>query len=93
MRSRMLALAESLLARFGIPQGNELLMGDVVEEYSSGRSALWLWRQTANAVASTVARDFRNHKLLVVRALATGWALLRGGKRSCIWLSLPLRVA
>jgi hypothetical protein len=75
MRSRMLALAESLLARFGIPQGNESLMGDLVEDYSSGKSALWLWSQTTNAIASTVARDIRNHKLLAVRALATGWAL------------------
>ena len=75
MRSRMLALAEFLLARFGIPQGHESLMGDLVEDYGSGRSALWLLRQTANAITSTVARDIRNHKLLAVRAIATGWAL------------------
>ena len=29
----MLALAESLLKRFGVPQGNESLMGDLVEDY------------------------------------------------------------
>lgn len=76
MRSGMLALAESLLKRFGIPQRNESLMGDLAEEYGSGRSVLWLWRQTANAIVSTVARDIQNHKLAALRAIATGWLLM-----------------
>jgi PadR family transcriptional regulator, regulatory protein PadR len=32
MRSAMFAIAESILTRFGIPQENESLMGDLVEE-------------------------------------------------------------
>lgn len=78
----MFALAESLLRRFGVPQGNESLMGDLVEEYTSGRSVVWLWRETLNAIATTMVRDVRNHKLMAVRAVAIGWLL------SMAWLQI-----
>jgi hypothetical protein len=74
MKAKAPAVAEWLLTRIGVPR-NESLMGDLVEEYHSGRSALWFWRQTAIAVAITVVRDIQNHKLLAVRAMATGWLL------------------
>ncbi len=59
MKSKLPALAEWLLTRFGIPQQNESLMGDLAEESRSGRSALWLWRETMVAIGTTVARDIR----------------------------------
>jgi hypothetical protein len=64
-----------LLERFGIAQGNAALMGDLVEEYGSGRSALWLWRQTLLAIAAAVTREPRDRKRAILRAVALVLAL------------------
>ena len=43
------ALATWLLTRSA--RGNEALVGDLLEEYRQGRSALWYWRQVLTTVA------------------------------------------
>jgi hypothetical protein len=53
----------------------EALAGDLVERYGAGGSAGWYWRQVLVAIVSSFLRDFGDHKLLAVRAVAVGWAL------------------
>src|SRR5262249_35895247 len=58
------------------------LAGDLLEERAHGRSAVWYWRQVLIAVITGVWRTIFDHKLLALRALATGWAV------NGIWLLL-----
>jgi hypothetical protein len=88
MNRKIFAMGEWLLERFGIPQRNESLMGDLMEEYSAGRSAFWLLRQVVNAIATTVAHDIKRHWLLTARAIAMGWALWFGCARIVSHFSL-----
>lgn len=51
-------LAVMLLSRFG-PR-DEVLAGDLVEEFESGRSRWWFWQQVLAAVASEARRQDRD---------------------------------
>lgn len=52
-------LATALLRRF-VP-AEEALIGDLQEEYGSGRSSRWYWWQVGAALASAVRHDLRHH--------------------------------
>jgi hypothetical protein len=63
----------SLLERLGVEPS---LAGDLIEEYSSERSLIWLlWQGLAAAVLAS-ARVIRHHKVLAIRAIVTGLILL-----------------
>lgn len=49
------------------------LVGDVMEGYKTGRSALWYWRQASTAVILESCKCIRSHKWLSIRGLAIGW--------------------
>jgi hypothetical protein len=55
---------------------DESFIGDLVEEYASGRSRLWFWRQVMTAVLLTSARQVGAHPVRALVAVATGWATL-----------------
>lgn len=64
------ALASLLLERLG-PE-DEVLLGDLQEEYAAGRSAFWYWRQVCTAVAMATWSDLRVHPLIAARAVIVG---------------------
>ena len=51
-------------------------MGDLIEEFGNGRSRSWYWKQAGVAVALGLGDEILEHKLLGIRAIVTGWAVL-----------------
>ena len=51
------------------------LSGDLLEERVRGRSAIWYWRQVLMAAWVGIWGAIRNHKVLALRAVATGFAM------------------
>jgi hypothetical protein len=68
------ACATGLLLRLG-PQ-DESFIGDLVEEYSAGRSRAWYWRQVLSAVLLACVRQIRAQPARALGAVVTGWATL-----------------
>jgi hypothetical protein len=54
----------------------ESLAGDLVEEYTQGRSTGWLWGQILVALARGCVRAVRLYGLRFLGALAAGWGIL-----------------
>ena len=69
-------LADRLLVHLLPPSLAETVVGDLHEQYQRGRSRLWYWRQVLETVVLSLTADLRSHKLLTLRALALGWAML-----------------
>lgn len=67
-------IATWLLNKFGCT--NDALKGDLAEEYSQGRSIAWYWRQVLVAIAVGFSMEVSAHKLLALRAMITGWAVI-----------------
>jgi hypothetical protein len=58
------------------------LVGDLREERAQGRSTIWHWRQVLIAICIGISRPIFQHKVLALRALATGCAV------NAVWLFL-----
>ena len=71
-------LAMLLLDRLAPP--DEELAGDLVEEYQSGRSRAWFWRQVLIAIAVGAARSARIQSRRTVGAILVGWFLSAVGE-------------
>src|SRR5580700_894882 len=50
-------LSNWLLNHFGVGRQNPPLAGDLLEEFRSGRSAAWFWRQTLVVILTGLARN------------------------------------
>jgi len=67
------ALANWLLARFG--SVDDGLVGDLYQEWSSGRSSAWFWYQTLSAVACATFREIRDRPWRTCSAPLLGWSV------------------
>ena len=71
------------------------LVGDLREERTHGRSTFWYWSQVLHASWNGIWRPILHHKVLALRALATGcavntvWLLLNPAK--FLHIGLPVR--
>ena len=75
MRSSVSAwLALWLLDRLGPNEARSAIAGDLVEEYSRGRSVLWLWFQVTGALVAGSVSELRSHGWLACRAALTAYA-------------------
>jgi hypothetical protein len=61
------------------------LAGDLLEESARGRSTLWYWRQVLTAIWTGIWSAVFAHKMLALRALATGCAA------NAVWLFLWMK--
>jgi hypothetical protein len=60
-----------MLERLGL---DVALAGDLLEERARARSAIWYWRQVLIAILIGIWGAIRDHKVLALRAVATGCA-------------------
>src|SRR5258708_27553587 len=58
---------------------DDALIGDLVQERRSGRSAVWFARQAAAAIVLTVIATVQRRKLLSLTTMAVGYVLLCAG--------------
>lgn len=68
------ALARWMLHHLLPGESNEALAGDLHEEFRSGRSAAWYWRQVFSAISIRCTRELRIHRTVLL--FAALWAML-----------------
>ena len=65
-------IATWLLRQFGCSPETDVILGDLTEQYRRGRSNLWYWRQSLNAIAVGLFREVRQQKARTLAAVVTG---------------------
>ncbi len=74
-------LATWLLEGLGSGTRTGELIGDLTEQFASGRSRVWYWRQVGGALVVDLGRNLRVHGVSFVAAVLVGYAL------TSLWLS------
>jgi hypothetical protein len=67
-------LANWLLGRSGFAHQNPPLAGDLLEEFSNGRSGAWYWRQTLVVIVTGLVRSAR-HRDRALAGAVIAWAV------------------
>jgi hypothetical protein len=72
------ALATWLVEHIQFSATDGAIAGDLLEEFTQGRSAAWYWRQVLVAIIVGYGKEVRNHWILAIRAVLIGLAVSTG---------------
>ena len=64
-------IADGLLRHFG--KCDEGAVGDLLEEFQSGKSPAWYWRQVASLIVAAVLHEIRVRPIAFALCLLVGW--------------------
>jgi hypothetical protein len=64
-----------MLKQFGSGPNNDVLLGDLAEQYRQNGNAMWYWRQAMKGIPVSFFKEIRGHKATAARALLMGWGL------------------
>jgi len=78
-------LATWMLEHLTPPPRNESLSGDLLEEFQSGRSAGWYWRQVVSAIVVRLFNKSRDFTLPLAFSIA--WSMLYPAWQFLVWKS------
>jgi hypothetical protein len=78
-------LATWMLEHLTPPPRNESLSGDLLEEFRSGRSIVWYWRQVVSAIAVRLFNKSRDYTLPLAFSIA--WSMLYPSWQFLVWKS------
>jgi hypothetical protein len=69
------AIATWLWKHFGCGPNQDVLLGDLTEQYLQKGSSLWYWRQVLKAIPISVLKELRAHSWIAARAVLAGWTI------------------
>jgi hypothetical protein len=64
-----------MLKHFGCGANNDVVLGDLAEQYQLNGSAVWYWRQVLKAIPVSLFKELRDHVWIAVASVMTGWVL------------------
>src|SRR5436190_3971374 len=82
-------IATWMLKHFGSGSNNEILLGDLAEQYQQSGRAMWYWRQAMKAIPVSFFREIRAHKGISIGALLRGWVVWIVGGTMIVPLVFP----
>jgi hypothetical protein len=69
-------VATWLLKHFGSGPDKDAVLGDLAEQYSQKKSAVWYWRQALKAIPVSFFREIQGARIPIARALGIGFLAL-----------------
>src|SRR5262245_54756354 len=68
-------IATWMLKHFGSGPNNDVVLGDLSEQYRQKDSAMWYWRQVMSGIVISFFTEVRGHKRIAAKVLLTGWGM------------------